>query len=406
MNILLVSDVSIWRVIGGAERVLYEQATRLAKREHNVHILTRRLTGHASNHEVIQGVNEWRYRADISNPIVFLKTTLTIGRKLFERLHRQYLFDCINLHQPFSALAVIRSPESLDIRRIYTCHSLSPEEYISRNPKPEKLSKRLTYQLNVQGRKWIEKKAIEKSHKVITLSKFTRDKLIDSYGVAPKKMALIPGGVDLERFCPADDPMQIRKRLSIPADRFILFSVRNLVPRMGLDRLILAMKEVASRIPDAYLVLGGTGPLRNSIMALSRDLGLEDHIRFSGFIPEEDLPDYYRAADLFVLPTIELEGFGLVTLEALASGTPVLGTPVGGTSEILRQLGPHFLFKDTSSESLAELIIEIAELYRTYPGKQLQDSFKCRRFVEENYSWDKNVQKTEALYRDLIWDKN
>ncbi len=99
----------------------------------------------------------------------------------------------------------------------------------------------------------------------------------------------------------------------------ILFTVRDLEPRMGLKNLICAFKEVIKVVPDGYLVLGGQGPLKNNLVSLSQELGVEDYIKFVGFIPEEDLPDYYRMADVFILPTIELEGFGLITLEALAS---------------------------------------------------------------------------------------
>ena len=96
----------------------------------------------------------------------------------------------------------------------------------------------------------------------------------------------------------------------------VLFSVRNLVKRMGLENLILAMKRLVHTAPDICLILGGEGPLKNDLIALAKKLNVDNHIRFIGFIPEEKLPDYYRMADLFVLPTRELEGFGLVTRAA------------------------------------------------------------------------------------------
>ena len=92
--------------------------------------------------------------------------------------------------------------------------------------------------------------------------------------------------------------------------------------------------------------------LKEELVQLSRRLKIEGNIKFAGFIPEQDLPDYYRAADAFILPTLELEGFGLVTLEALACGTPVLGTPIGGTKEILGMFDPSYLFKDTARNPL------------------------------------------------------
>ena len=106
--------------------------------------------------------------------------------------------------------------------------------------------------------------------------------------------------------------------------------------------------------------------------------------------------------DIWALPTVELEGFGLVTLEALACGTPVLGTPIGGTSEILGQLDRRFLFKDPKPESLAALIIATAGLYLDHSEQYREDAARCRRFAVDNYSWEKNVGRTEELFRDAI----
>jgi glycosyltransferase involved in cell wall biosynthesis len=397
LNILFVSDVSIAEVIGGAERVLFEESTRLRGRGHSVHILTRKLSKHTSDHETIHGVNEWRYDIDQRNSLSYLKSTVFNCRKLFESLQNRYSFECINFHQPFSACGVIRSPVGRKIKKIYTCHSLSFEEFRSRNPKPRSVSGRIFYRLNVEARKFIEGRALNRSDRIIVLSRFTQEKLQRAYTIPPEKVSIIPGGIDLERFCPSTERTEIRHRLNIPQEKLILFTVRNLVPRMGLENLIYAFKDVVKTVPAAYLVLGGKGPLKDGLVALSRELRIEDHITFAGFIPETELPGYYRMADIFVLPTLELEGFGLITLEALASGTPVLGTPVGGTVEILSKLNSRYLFKDTSPESMAELIIQICREFKDNPALRQGVSDQCRLFAEKNYSWKKNVDSLENL---------
>jgi glycosyltransferase involved in cell wall biosynthesis len=399
LNILFVADVSINKVIGGAERVLFEQSTRLAQRGHNVHILTRGLGGSKTDKELIQGVWEWRYDVDQRNPFSFIRSTYLNSKTLFELLNREYRFDCINLHQPFSGLGVIRSPLGKGIKKIYTCHSLSFEEFRTRNPEPEGLIEGGVHLLNSRGRAYIEKKVMNNSDRIVVLSEFTRDRLHRFYGIAGEKIEVIPGGVDLERFYPAHEKMGIRNGLNIPSGKMILFTVRNLVPRMGLENLITAIREVVKVTPDIYLVLGGDGPLKEDLADLTRQLGVEGFIRFVGFIPEGELPAYYRMADVFVLPTLELEGFGLVTLEALASGVPALGTPVGGTVEILKVLNPRLLFKDKSPESIARLILETCREFREDPASQGKLSIQCRRFVEQNYSWEKNLDKLENLFR-------
>jgi glycosyltransferase involved in cell wall biosynthesis len=102
-------------------------------------------------------------------------------------------------------------------------------------------------------------------------------------------------------------------------------------------------------------------------------------------------------ADIFVLPTKELEGFGLVTLEAMASGIPVLGTPVGGTKEIIGNFDSSFLFKGTDPDSMVELISEKYHLIKRDPQRWREISHRCRKFVDENYSWEKNIDSFEEL---------
>ena len=213
---------------------------------------------------------------------------------------------------------------------------------------------------------------------------------------------IIPGGVDLQRFYPAADKEEMRRHLNIPEEKTVLFTVRDLEPRMGLENLMYAVKQMIEVVPDIYLILGGEGPLKENLISLSQELGVESYIRFVGFIPEEDLPDYYRMADVFVLPTIELEGFGLITLEALASGLPVLGTPVGGTVEILGKLDSRYLFKDTKPDSMASSIIETGQQFRNNPQLWQDVSARCRAFVEARYSWERNLDRLEDLFRESL----
>ncbi|MDO9577964.1 MAG: glycosyltransferase family 4 protein [Candidatus Cloacimonadales bacterium] len=402
MNVLFVSDVSISKATSGAERVLFEQSTILQKRGNVVHVLTRKLPEHKSNNEIIQGVNEWRYDVNQKNIPSFSKSIFFDCKKLFEVLQDRFSFDVINFHQPFSAFGVIRSSASQKIKKIYTCHSLSFQEFQSRNPKPRNIIKKVLYSFNIEIRRFIERRALRKSDTVVVLSRFTQEKLQRIYKISVEKITIIPGGVDLERFHPAAERTKIRQRLSIPKEKMILLTVRDLEPRMGLKNLIYAVKKVRLELPDICLVLGGQGPLDADLKSLVRTLGVEDCVKFTGFIPEELLSDYYRMADIFILPTLELEGFGLITLEALASGVPVLGTPVGGTIEILSRLNPRYLFKDTEPESMAELIIKTCQEFKVNPMLWQDVSSQCRLFVEENYSWEKNVDKLENMFREIV----
>ena len=397
LNILFVTDVSAAKIIGGAERVLYEQSIRLFDRGHNVHILTRKLPNHESEREILDGVKEWRYECISDNPAVFLKNTLTNTKTMFEALCQKYHFDCINFHQPFTALGINQSKFSRCIPKIYTCHSLSFEEFISRKIKCNGSINKIFTFLQILIRKKIEKNALNNSNMITVLSKFTKNKLANIYSVPVEKITVIPGGVDIKKFNIIKSKKLIRKQLNIPNNKTILFTVRNLVQRMGLENLIVAFKKLEEQISDVELVIGGKGPLERRLASTTKKLGVENKVHFLGFISEDQLPQYYQMADIFVLPTTELEGFGLVTLEAMACGLPVIGTPVGGTKEIIERFDSSFLFKGTDSDSIAKLIFEKYHFKKQNPKKWYEISDRCRRFVEQNYTWEKNLDSLVEL---------
>jgi glycosyltransferase involved in cell wall biosynthesis len=389
-------------MIGGAERVLYEESTRLAKKGHAVHILTRRLPYHETDVEQIDGVEEHRYSFQEKLFPFFIKSILSDCRRQFSSLEENFPFDVINFHQPFSAIGVLSSTSSRKVPLVYTCHSLSFEEYISRSFSPRNPIKLLLHHLQVSARKSTEKNVLKRSDRIVVLSEYTSEKLQQTYGLPSSKVSVIPGGVDLERFRPSTDKVRIRARMGLPEDKLILFTVRNLVPRMGLENLITAFEIVQNRHRDLLLVIGGAGPLETALREQARRCGVEDFVRFAGYIPDEDLPSYYQMADLFILPTTELEGFGLVTVEALASGLPVLGTPVGGTKEILTKLGSDYLFDDSTPQSIATGILKALNGWAANQAAYKNVSQTCRKVAEQHYSWDNHVSKLEELFHSML----
>ncbi len=247
----------------------------------------------------------------------------------------------------------------------------------------------------------MKKNVLRKSNQILALSQFTKDKISNIYNILQKKIQVNPGGVDLRKFFPAVDKRKIRKRLNVPQNKIIFFTVRNLVPRMGLENFVVAFSELAKSAADIQLIIGGKGPLKDELIALAKSFGIEQKVHFTGFIPEDQLPQYYQMADLFVLPTKELEGFGLVTLEALSSGLPVIGTPIGGTKEILGQFNAEYLFDDTQPDSIAKLALEKYLIIKNNPQRWKQISKQCRKFVEKNYSWKQNIDSLEQVIQNI-----
>jgi glycosyltransferase involved in cell wall biosynthesis len=397
-----VSDVSINSVIGGAERVLYEQTTGLAKRGHNISIITRSLPGQNSQYQSVKGVNEYRYKFQKGNVLSVFASVSHKSRRLFEKLNHEIHFDCINFHQPLSAVSLLHSNAISTIPKIYTCHSLSFQEYISRNAPPLDFISRWKQFVIAQGYKMVENIALQKSDQIVALSQFTKQNISRMHKIRKEKIQIIPGGVDLWRFRPARNKNEIRWRLKLPPNRIVLFTVRNLVQRMGLENLIIAINQLLKQRLDIHLVIGGTGPLQPKLISMIREFGIDDYVKLLGFIGDDELPFYYQMADMFILPTLELEGFGLVTIEAMASGCPVLGTPVGGTKEIIGSFDSSFMFEGTDAHLMAELIREKYHLIKNCPEDWRKKANDCRKFVERHYSWDNNIDSLEALVMQTI----
>ncbi len=143
--------------------------------------------------------------------------------------------------------------------------------------------------------------------------------------------------------------------------------------------------------------MAGKGYLRPTLESLIQEHQLENHVTLLGFVSEKDLPTYLSAADIFVLPTESLEGFGLATIEAFAAGVPTIGTPIGATPELIEPIEPALLTRDASPDSLAETICLWLDRRREL------DSLgqKCRQAAEHLYSADIVAKRLEDLFGEL-----
>jgi glycosyltransferase involved in cell wall biosynthesis len=202
------------------------------------------------------------------------------------------------------------------------------------------------------------------------------------------RVQVIPGWVDLERFQIIPDRTAAKRALGWPLDVPVLFTLRRLVPRMGLDRLVRAVAIVRDRGQKLHLVIGGSGPLRQELEQLAVSLNLSSSIRFVGRVADADLPTMYGACDAFVLPTAGLECFGLIALEALACGRPVLATPVAAIPEVVSNFEKQWLA--TSADEAG-----ITNLLHAYLSGRLPDHSpaQLRRRTKELYSQSTRLQQ-------------
>jgi glycosyltransferase involved in cell wall biosynthesis len=228
-----------------------------------------------------------------------------------------------------------------------------------------------------------------------------KNKLVSTHRILPCHIIVNPGGVDLDRFKPPHDRLQLKEKLGLPKDKVHLLTVRNLEPRMGLENLLKSINLLGKKGILVHLTLAGEGAERRKLEKLAQDFALAGKITITGFIPQKLLPKYYGASDFFVLPTRRLEGFGLVTPESMACGTPVLGTPVGGTREILSDFSQSLLFRDTSAEAIAEGIQTSIDKYFCQEKAYGELRRRCRAYVEDRYSWQRHINKLKHEIIDL-----
>ena len=365
MRILMVCNGAYPDEIGGAHTYVYELARHLAQLGHYTSILTRRNSPDLPMEETIDGIRYLRYPYhDTGDPVRWRCLLRAGARAGFDAMADQS-FDVIHGHWPHSSSGVFNHWRARSALRVYTFHSPSFEEeqveaeVLRRNEKRglRHCMKRLWVPLSIREKHSCEQRVLKRAGMVFVLSRYMQGRLLDSFNVPADRIRVVPGGVDTERFCPADDRPAIRERLGLAPDKQVLLTVRRLVPRMGLKTLVEAMPAVLQQHPGTVLCIGGAGPLRADLLRQVHEMGLENSVRLLGLISAENLPDWYRAADYFIMPSEYLEGFGLATLEAMACGTPTLGTAVGGTAELLTGIDTSLLFNGSAASHLADGIV-------------------------------------------------
>jgi glycosyltransferase involved in cell wall biosynthesis len=390
MKILIIADVTASHLTGGAPRVLRAQAEGLAGRNHDVIVMVKGVPDDFTPEpsDLPGGAVElqvpWKGGR---GPFGFLQLRSS-GRKILADLLANWRPELVIIQQPLLAGGLMRTTDLRNIPSLYVCHSFAFEEYFTRERRD-----RLLRSLGARWLKREEKLLLNHSDRVVVLSEYTRQKLSDTYSIN-SGVVIIPGGVD-SSFHPAGDQERERLRNGFGMKGEAFLTVRNLVPRTGVDLLIDAFHLLNQSNPATQLWIAGTGPLKSAINERISDLGLADSVRMLGFVPDETLPDLYRAADCFVLPTLYLEGFGLVTIEALACGTPVVATPVGANPDVVGSWRGDAVVDSLDPESLSSGMDHMLKLIRS-------DTDGLRKSCADygsHFTWDNHVN---LLERELL----
>jgi glycosyltransferase involved in cell wall biosynthesis len=246
-------------------------------------------------------------------------------------------------------------------------------------------------------KRMLEQRVYARSSRLIVLSEAFGQILQSRYAIPAERIRVVPGCVDVDQFNLPLSRADARRRLQLPQDRPVVLAVRRLVRRMGLEDLVEAMKRVKAKQPDVLLLIAGKGRLAEELQSRITDAGLDDNVRLLGFVPDRHLASLYRAANVSIVPTVALEGFGLITVESLASGTPVLVTPVGGLPEAVAALSKNLVLPGTGADAIADGLIGALDGTLELPDEQA-----CRSYAREHFDTPVIARRVALVYNEAI----
>jgi glycosyltransferase involved in cell wall biosynthesis len=219
---------------------------------------------------------------------------------------------------------------------------------------------------------------------IVTVARALKDDLV-RVGVPAGRIEVLRNGVDLQLFRPIEREAGRRK---LELSRTTLLSVGHLIPRKAHDLVIRAMRW----LPEMGLIVVGDGPERGALVALARESGAGERVRFVGALAQEELRNYYGAADALVLASSR-EGWANVLLESMACGTPVVASKIGGTPEVVSEPEAGVLMAERTPEAIADAV---QRLFSRYP-----DRGATRRYAEE-FSWEETTRGQLRLFGRLV----
>ncbi|MFI5682545.1 glycosyltransferase family 4 protein [Streptomyces sp. NPDC051636] len=239
----------------------------------------------------------------------------------------------------------------------------------------------------------------ESTDTVTYLGEYTRSRIATALTPgAAGRMVQLPPGVDEKTFHPESGGAEVRARLGL-TQRPVVVCVSRLVPRKGQDTLIRAMPRILAAEPDAVLLIVGGGPYEKDLRRLARDSGVGDSVRFTGAVPWSELPAHYGAGDVFAMPCrtrrggLDVEGLGIVYLEASATGLPVVAGDSGGAPDAVLDGETGWVVRGGSPDEAAERITAL--LGDT--GLRRRMGERGRQWVEEKWRWDLLAEKLRTL---------
>ena len=386
MKILIATD-TYYPDVNGAAYFTYRLATILAGRGHNVCVMcpSKSFKNMVSDDK---GVMVYGIRSIPLPSYLNFRISPLFGSGIIRGTVKEISPDIIHIQNHFLiGKQAVGAAKKLGIPVIGTNHFM-----------PENLVHYL--HLPRIAEKWLQKFAWRQCVGVFEQLDFattptkTAVALLKNAGLS-KDVASISCGIDLERFKPTNDGLYLKRSYAIPNNKPVLLYVGRLDKEKRIDVILRSLPDIL-RVTSVHLVLAGIGKEKQKLEELTKKLGIQEAVTFTGFVPDRDLQNIYRIADLFVTAGIaELQS--IVTMEAMASGLPVVAVNAMALPELVHDGENGYLFSEGNSQMLAEKVITILsnQTMRAQMSKKSLD-------IIRDHDINKVVEKYESIYNEII----
>lgn len=386
MNVCMLTWEYPPRIVGGISRHCEGLARELVKKGHAVHIVTLEFPG-APLYEERDGVKIHRVPIELGHPNFIIWTLLFnhFMEKRIADISKNEKFDVIHAHDWLVASASISSKHYMGVPLVSTIHSTEVGRAQGLHSQDSFL---------IDGFEWW---LTYESNRVIVTSYAMKREIEEHFRLPSEKIDVIPNGIDVSKYEVDVKREEVKKRFGINPDEKIILFVGRLVPQKGVEYLIMAAPKIFEQHPDARIIIVGNGWIKDHLLNLASSTKYSHKITFLGFLNDQDLTELTLSSDVLVVPSI-YEPFGIVALEGMAAGVPVVASNVGGLAEIIEHGRTGFLAHRENPDSIASGINKILS-DPEYAHRLAQNA---KRKVYEVYSWEAVARRTIEVYRKAI----
>ena len=375
------------RVVGGIARVVHDLSHRLIKDGHEVTVVTYK-EGNVQDFEDDKGVKVYRVNNYMINPNNFIDWIMQLNFNLIskatELINKEGPFDVIHAHDWLVAYAAKTLKDSFKIPVVSTIHATESGRNSGIHDEVQRYINDTEWMLTYE------------STEVIVNSNFMKSELQRLFGLPFEKINVIPNGVNLNLYNGVERDYNFRRQYAADNEKIILY-VGRLVYEKGIQNLIAAIPKVLNNYHDSKLIIAGKGGMIDELRDEVRRLNIENKVYFTGYLNLTQVTKMYKCADVAVFPST-YEPFGVVALEGMLSGTPVVVSDVGGLNEIVEHRVNGMKSYAGNPNSIADSILEL--LFNPELCANVAKAAKAK--VKSQYNWNKIAQDTHFIYQKAI----